>query len=138
MSLIAADFFNIPSLLFFQYLSWHGCTRYFLATALQLKAPVSHSRSIESLSFKLQRRRMFAGVGVIVVDCCSVEKEVMKKSGRKFMNLLSRGSGDRAACGFRPCCSKKRHLPDAISQVLERAGKNYHEQKCIFLSDLQE
>jgi hypothetical protein len=38
---------------------------------------------------------MFAGFGTIVVDCCSVEKEVMQKARRKIMIFLSRGSKDR-------------------------------------------
>jgi hypothetical protein len=53
---------------------------------------------------------MFAGLGAIVVDCCSVEKEVMQKGSKKkydFFVARIEGSGDRAACGFRPCCSKK-------------------------------
>jgi hypothetical protein len=66
----------------------------------------------------------------------------MQKGSKKiydfFTAQMGGGSGDWAASGFRPCCSNKWHLPDAISQVLEPAGKNYHEQKCIFLLDLQE
>jgi hypothetical protein len=55
---------------------------------------------------------MFAGLGAIVVDCYSVEKEVMQKGSKKNYDFFCRagqgigGSRDRAACGFRPCCSK--------------------------------
>jgi hypothetical protein len=52
---------------------------------------------------------MFAGVGVIIVDCCSMEKEVMQKGWKKkcdFFIARIEGSGDRAAFGFCLCCSK--------------------------------
>jgi hypothetical protein len=38
---------------------------------------------------------MFAGLGVIVVDCCSVEKEVMQKGWKKKYDFLSRRLRDR-------------------------------------------
>jgi hypothetical protein len=53
---------------------------------------------------------MFAGFGTIVVDCCSVEKEVVQKGSKKnydFFVARIEGSEDRAGCGFRPCCTKK-------------------------------
>jgi hypothetical protein len=53
---------------------------------------------------------MFAGLGAIVVDCCSVDKEVMQKGSKKNYDLFIariEGSGDRVACGCRPYCSKK-------------------------------
>jgi hypothetical protein len=40
-------------------------------------------------------RRKFADLGVIVVDCCSVEKEVIQKGSKKIYDFLSRGSRDR-------------------------------------------
>jgi hypothetical protein len=39
---------------------------------------------------------MFAGLGAIVVDCCSVEKEVMQKGSKKnydFFVARIKGSG---------------------------------------------
>jgi hypothetical protein len=41
---------------------------------------------------------MFAGLGTIVVDCCSVEKEVMQKGSKKnydFFVARIEGSEDR-------------------------------------------
>jgi hypothetical protein len=42
---------------------------------------------------------MFAGLGAIVIDCCSVEKEVMQKGSKKNYDFLSRGSRDRGIGG---------------------------------------
>jgi hypothetical protein len=61
---------------------------------------------------------MFADLGTIVVDCCSVEKEVMQKGSKKNYDFFVAriegsedpgigGSEDRAACRFHPCCTKK-------------------------------
>jgi hypothetical protein len=42
---------------------------------------------------------MFAGLGAIVVDCCSVEKEVMQKGLMKNYDFMTRGSRDRRIGG---------------------------------------
>jgi hypothetical protein len=45
---------------------------------------------------------MFAGLGTIVVDCCSVEKEVMQKGSKKnydFFVARIEGSRDRRIGG---------------------------------------
>jgi hypothetical protein len=81
---------------------------------------------------------MFAGLGVIVVDCCSVEKEVMQKGWKKindFFVARIRGSG-----GMRvpPVFKQKMAYTGCNISRSRTSDKELPKEKCVFLLDIQE